>query len=166
MPLLLSGESTEGSRFWDLTSRGSALVDRVDGALCVSATTAEASRRFSSGERENPPTRRAGGGGRCSEERFNGGPAMRECCLQGSRSTWDFYCTYFLLSVCWLVLLAGGCIGPCANVNVSASVCGLTVPEPLLTGRVITVAVTTTLVCYTVAGGATLSPATSCFGAL
>ncbi|RNC52111.1 hypothetical protein TcCL_ESM10699 [Trypanosoma cruzi] len=48
----------EGSRLWDRTSRVSALVDRVDGALCVSSTTAEASRRFSSGERENPPTRK------------------------------------------------------------------------------------------------------------
>ncbi|RNC45491.1 hypothetical protein TcCL_NonESM04739 [Trypanosoma cruzi] len=48
----------EGSRLWDRTSRVSALVDRVDGALCVSSTTAEASRRFSSGKRENPPTRR------------------------------------------------------------------------------------------------------------
>ncbi|RNC38134.1 hypothetical protein TcCL_NonESM12652 [Trypanosoma cruzi] len=50
----------EGSRLWDLTSRVSALVVRVDGALCVSSTTADVSRRVSSGERENPPTRRVG----------------------------------------------------------------------------------------------------------
>ncbi|RNC54416.1 hypothetical protein TcCL_ESM08163 [Trypanosoma cruzi] len=67
------------------------------------------------------------------------------------------------LSVCWLVPFAGGHLGPCANVNFSAFVCGLTVLEPLLTGRVITVAVTTKRMCNTVAGGATLSPATSCF---
>ncbi|RNE99450.1 hypothetical protein TcG_11950 [Trypanosoma cruzi] len=48
----------EGLWLWDLTSRVSALVDRIDGALRVSSTTAEASRCFSSGERENPPTRR------------------------------------------------------------------------------------------------------------
>ncbi|KAF8284867.1 hypothetical protein TcBrA4_0043480 [Trypanosoma cruzi] len=78
----------EGSRLRDLTSRVSALVDRVDGALCVSPTTADISRRVSSGERENPPTRREGGEGCCSEEGFKG-PAMRERCLQGSRSTRD-----------------------------------------------------------------------------
>ncbi|RNC52281.1 hypothetical protein TcCL_ESM10512 [Trypanosoma cruzi] len=163
MPPSRPGESMEGSRLWDLTSRGPAPVDRVDGALCVSSSPAGASRCFCSGERENPPTRRGGGGGCCSEERFKG-LAVRERCLQGSRSTWYFSCTYFLLSVCWLVLLAGGCIGPCANVSVSDSVCGLTVLEPLWTGRLITVAVTTTLVCYTVDGGATHSPATLCFG--
>ncbi|RNC45020.1 hypothetical protein TcCL_NonESM05251 [Trypanosoma cruzi] len=120
----------EGSRLRDRTSRGSALVDRVDGALCVSSTTAEASRRFSSGERENPPTRRGGCGGCCSEERLKGSSVTVRC-LQGSRSTWDFARTYFLLSVCWLVPFAGERLGPCATVNFSASVCGLTVLEPL-----------------------------------
>ncbi|RNC40352.1 hypothetical protein TcCL_NonESM10178 [Trypanosoma cruzi] len=124
----------EGSRLWHRTSRVSALFDRVGGALCVSSTTAEASRRLSSGERENPPTRRGGGGGCCSEERLKGSSVTVRC-LQGSRSTWDFARTYFLLSVCWLALFAGGCIGPCATVNFSASVCGLTVINPLWKGE-------------------------------
>ncbi|RNC39287.1 hypothetical protein TcCL_NonESM11381, partial [Trypanosoma cruzi] len=52
----------EGSRLWDITSREPAPVGRVDGALCVSSIPAGASRCFCSGERENPPTRRAGCG--------------------------------------------------------------------------------------------------------
>ncbi|RNC33036.1 hypothetical protein TcCL_Unassigned04307 [Trypanosoma cruzi] len=97
----------EGLRLWDRTSRGSALFDRVDGALCVSSTTAEASRFFSSGELENPPTRRWGGGDVAARNALKvvqpGSAACNDPAALGILLALTFYC----LSVGWCRLPEG-----------------------------------------------------------
>ncbi|RNC34522.1 hypothetical protein TcCL_Unassigned02680 [Trypanosoma cruzi] len=152
----------EGSRLWDRTSRGSALFDRVDGALCVSSTTAEASRFFSSSELENPPTRRAGGGDVAARNALMvlqpGSAACNDPAALGVLLAPNFC----WLSVGWCRLLEG--VLAHAQPSVSPFLCAASQCLGRCgRGRVITAAVTTTLMCYAVAGGATHSSATSCF---
>ncbi|RNC52737.1 hypothetical protein TcCL_ESM10001 [Trypanosoma cruzi] len=97
----------EGSRLWDLTSRGPAPVDRVDGALCVSSSPAGASRRFCSGERENPPTRRGSGGDVAARNALkalrSGSAACKDPAVLGIFIALTFCC----LSVGWCCLPEG-----------------------------------------------------------